>query len=94
MPQGGRGRGRAKGKGRAQLLADGESLQTARRPDVSLLTQHATIQPTHDTKKETFDDAEEKCAYKVSSNKEIVTERSAHGLGLSNIIDINMVFVC
>ena len=38
MPKGGRGRGRAKGKGRAQLLADGESLRPARRPDISQST--------------------------------------------------------
>jgi hypothetical protein len=42
MPKGGRGRGRAKGKGRAQLLADGESLRPARRPDISLVSEQPT----------------------------------------------------
>ena len=82
MPQGGRGRGRAKGKGRAQLLADGESLLAARRPDMSLVSQRETIQPTQDTKQATFDDAEEKCPHKVASNKEMATERSLHSSGL------------
>ena len=85
MLQGGRGRGRAKGKGRAQLRADGESFQAARRPDMSLVFQRQTIQPTQDTKKATFDDAEGKCAHEVASNKEVATVRSS---GRYCIIDI------
>ncbi len=84
MPKGGRGRGRAKGKGRAQLLADGESLRPARRPDMSLVSEQATAVGEDDsvfTEQQTSGDSEEKRVHKVPSGKEMVTEKAAGSLG-------------
>ena len=96
MPKGGRGRGRAKGKGRAQLLTDSESLRQARRPDVSIQADlpqtgaapciHLRSESISSSEQEACE--EEKGARRVSSDKEVATEKK---LGLFCEISFNLI---
>ena len=75
MPRGGGGRGRAKGKGRAQVLADGQSLRPARRPDITPILDSG--QPAQ---QESF--SEEKSALKAPPAHATVTEKRTDVSGL------------